>query len=144
MKKGLYIFITSLILVGCTSAKYKDLNDGLYAEIQTNKGDILLELYTDAAPMTVANLVSLAEGDNNKVYDSIKGDNYYDGIRFQVEILQKREEEYQVIDLVMNLPKIRTEICYTNMTMQVFYQWQMEGPNLMEVNSLLHTGQYLI
>lgn len=82
MKKGLYIFITSLILVGCTSAKYKDLNDGLYAEIQTNKGDILLELYIDAAPMTVANFVSLAEGDNNKVYDSIKGDNFYDGIRF--------------------------------------------------------------
>ena len=82
MKKGLYIFITSLIIVSCTASKYKDLNDGLYAEIQTNKGDILLELYTDAAPMTVANLVSLAEGDNSKVYDTIKGDNFYDGIRF--------------------------------------------------------------
>lgn len=82
MKKVFYIFISSLIFVGCTSAKYKDLNDGLYAEIQTTKGDILVELYADVVPMTVANIVSLAEGTNNKVPDSIKGDKYYDGIRF--------------------------------------------------------------
>ena len=82
MKKGLYIFITSLVVIGCTSVKYKNLNDGLYAEIETNKGDILLELYSDVAPMTVANLVSLSEGTNNKVPDSLKGKKYYDGIRF--------------------------------------------------------------
>ncbi|MHB0755297.1 peptidylprolyl isomerase [Polaribacter sp. M15] len=82
MKKALYIFIFSLILVGCTSAKYKDLSDGLYAEIQTNKGDILVELYADAAPMTVANFVSLADGTNTKVPDSIRTNKFYDGIRF--------------------------------------------------------------
>ncbi len=82
MKQGLYILITAIILVGCTSAKYKDLSDGLYAEIQTNKGDILVELYTDAAPMTVANFVSLADGTNTKVPDSIKTNKFYDGIRF--------------------------------------------------------------
>jgi cyclophilin family peptidyl-prolyl cis-trans isomerase len=82
MKKGIYILAILFLVIGCQSAKYKDLNDGLYAEIQTNKGDILLELYTDAAPMTVANLISLSEGNNNKVADSLKGKKFYDGIRF--------------------------------------------------------------
>ena len=82
MKKGIYIVAFLSLLIGCQSVKYKGLSDGLYAEIQTSKGDVLVELYTDAAPMTVANLVSLAEGTNNKVPDSIKGDKFYDGIRF--------------------------------------------------------------
>lgn len=82
MKKGVYILAILFVVIGCQSAKHKDLNDGLYAEIQTNKGDILLELYTDAAPMTVANLVSLSEGTNNKVADSLVGKKFYDGIRF--------------------------------------------------------------
>lgn len=81
MKKILFpLFV--LILVSCNSEKYKELQDGLYAEIQTNKGDILLELYYEDVPMTVANFVSLAEGTNNKVPDSIKGKKYYNGIRF--------------------------------------------------------------
>lgn len=69
-------------IFSCNSAKYEGLKDGLYAEIQTNKGDILLELYYEDVPMTVASFVSLAEGNNNKVPDSIKGKKYYDGIRF--------------------------------------------------------------
>ena len=82
MKKGIYIVAFLFIVIACKSAKYKDLENGMYAEIQTNKGDILVKLYPEVAPMTVANLVSLAEGTNNKVPDSIKGENYYDGIRF--------------------------------------------------------------
>jgi cyclophilin family peptidyl-prolyl cis-trans isomerase len=82
MKKNLYIIILSLCLIACTATKHKDLSNGLYAEIQTNKGNILVELYKDAAPMTVANFVSLADGTNNKVPDSIKSKPYYDGIRF--------------------------------------------------------------
>lgn len=82
MKKAIYILVFLFLVIGCQSAKYKDLKDGLYAEIQTTKGDVLVELYTDVAPMTVANLVSLAEGTNSKVPDSIKGDKFYDGIRF--------------------------------------------------------------
>ncbi|WP_445750099.1 peptidylprolyl isomerase [Polaribacter sp.] len=69
-------------IFSCNSAKYEGLKDGLYAEIQTNKGDILLELYYEDVPMTVASFVSLAEGNNEKVPDSIKGKKYYDGIRF--------------------------------------------------------------
>jgi peptidyl-prolyl cis-trans isomerase A (cyclophilin A) len=82
MKKIIYILVVSLFVFGCKSAKYKDLKEGIYAEIQTNKGDVLLALYPEAAPMTVANFVSLAEGTNNKVTDSIQGKRYFDGIRF--------------------------------------------------------------
>ena len=80
--KYLKLLLLILFIFSCNSAKYEGLKDGLYAEIQTNKGDILLELYYEDVPMTVASFVSLAEGNNNKVPDSIKGKKYYDGIRF--------------------------------------------------------------
>ena len=80
--KYLKLLLLIPFIFSCNSAKYEGLNDGLYAEIQTNKGDILLELYYEDVPMTVASFVSLAEGNNNKVPDSIKGKKYYDGIRF--------------------------------------------------------------
>lgn len=82
MKSSIYILVSFFLIVGCQSPKYKDLQEGLYAEIQTNKGDILLELYPEVAPMTVANFVSLSEGTNNRVADSLAGKKFYDGIRF--------------------------------------------------------------
>ena len=82
MKIYIYSFIIVILAVRCTPAKYNGLKEGLYAEIQTNKGDVLLELYAEDAPMTVANFVSLAEGTNTKVTDSIQGKKYFDGIRF--------------------------------------------------------------
>ncbi|MDO9260743.1 MAG: peptidylprolyl isomerase, partial [Flavobacteriaceae bacterium] len=75
----LFVLIT---LTACKTAKYPDLKDGLYAEIQTSKGDILLQLTYDKTPFTVASFVSLAEGSNKNVTDSIKGKRYYDGLKF--------------------------------------------------------------
>lgn len=82
MKRFKYLAITVLLLTACKAAKYKDLQDGIYADIQTNKGDILLKLHADKVPMTVANFVSLSEGTNDRVTDSLKGKKYYDGLKF--------------------------------------------------------------
>ncbi|QOD61204.1 peptidylprolyl isomerase [Polaribacter haliotis] len=83
MKKYLSIFSLFVLVVSCsTEEKYKNLKEGVYAELQTNKGDILLDLYTKDVPMTVANFVALAEGSNTKVTDSFAGKPYFNGIRF--------------------------------------------------------------
>jgi len=82
MKFSKYILIVIVVFSSCKAAKYKDLKDGLYADIQTNRGDILLKLHAKEVPMTVASFVSLSEGTSNKVTDSLKGKKYFDGIKF--------------------------------------------------------------
>lgn len=76
------IVVFSIAIIACKPAKYADLSDGLYANMETNKGEILLKLEFEKTPVTVANFVSLAEGTNNEVTDSLKGKPYYDGIVF--------------------------------------------------------------
>ncbi|WP_340199148.1 peptidylprolyl isomerase [Ascidiimonas sp. W6] len=71
-----------LALVGCKDKNYKDLGDGLFADIQTNYGDMIVQLTYDKTPITAANFVSLAEGTNPYVADSLKGIKFYDGVIF--------------------------------------------------------------
>lgn len=78
----LTLLFVLIILTSCKTVKYPDLSDGLYADVQTNKGDILLELEYKNTPITVANFVSLAEGTNPFVADEFKGKRYYDGLKF--------------------------------------------------------------
>lgn len=75
------VLVCSVILAACDN-KYKGLEDGIYADVETDRGTIILELYSDATPLTVANFVSLAEGTNTKVVDSLKGKKFYDGLTF--------------------------------------------------------------
>ncbi|MDX6746133.1 peptidylprolyl isomerase [Polaribacter sp. PL03] len=82
MKKFFFISIVFALFISCTPKKYKDLDEGLYAEIETNKGNILLELYADDVPKTVANFVALVEGTNSRLLDSLKGKNFYEGVIF--------------------------------------------------------------
>ena len=83
MKFFKFFFVAAILLVAaCKPAKYPDLKDGLYADIETNKGDILIKLYEEDLPLTVSNFVSLAEGENPNVTDSLKGKKYYDGLIF--------------------------------------------------------------
>ena len=82
MQKIFLIATTFLLLISCTPERYKDLDQGLYAELETNKGNILLELYAEEVPKTVANFVALVEGTNSSLLDSLKGKNFYKGVVF--------------------------------------------------------------
>jgi cyclophilin family peptidyl-prolyl cis-trans isomerase len=82
MQKFFFISTIFVLLISCIPSKYKDFEAGIYAEIQTNKGNILLELYTENVPKTVGNFIALVEGTNSKLVDSLKGKNFYDNIIF--------------------------------------------------------------
>lgn len=58
-----------------------DYSEGLFAEIQTNKGKILIYLEMEKTPLTVANFVGLAEGSLDNTAKA-KGVAYYDGLKF--------------------------------------------------------------
>lgn len=55
------------------------LDNGLYAKINTGKGDITISLEFEKTPMTVTNFVALAEG---KMSEASKEGKYYDGLNF--------------------------------------------------------------
>ncbi|WP_417362075.1 peptidylprolyl isomerase [Galbibacter sp.] len=82
MKKLNLILISVLLFASCSSSKYSDLGDGIFADIQTNKGDMIVKLYYDQTPITIANFISLSEGTSTHVVDSLKGKRYYDGVIF--------------------------------------------------------------
>lgn len=83
MRKLLNVLLSILALTfwGCEE-KFPDLKDGIYAQIVTNKGKAIAKLYHKEVPMTVANFVSLAEGNNTRVDSTYKGKKFYNGIQF--------------------------------------------------------------
>lgn len=83
MKKAYLLALTiSIALTSCKSSKYPDLGDGVFADIQTTKGDIVVKLEHEKTPITVANFISLAEGTNTFVSEEYKGKKFYDGLIF--------------------------------------------------------------
>lgn len=80
--------ITSILLLSiftlftsCTKS-YDNLKEGLYADIETAKGSMIVKLEFEKVPNTVANFVTLAEGKNPFVSEEFKGKPFYDGLKF--------------------------------------------------------------
>lgn len=83
MKKTTSIFVLfALLLASCKTSQRPDLADGIYANIKTAQGEIVLKLEAEKTPVTVANFVSLAEGTNTFVDEQFKGKKFYDGLTF--------------------------------------------------------------
>jgi peptidylprolyl isomerase len=83
MKTNLIPTLAAAMLLAAAhtmTAADKPLTDGLYAEINTTKGKIVLRLEFEKTPLTVANFVGLAEG--TRTSNKGKGARFYDGLTF--------------------------------------------------------------
>ena len=69
----------SIYLFSCDS---KHPSDGVFADIITDKGTMIIDLHYKETPITVANFVALSEGKSHQVVDSLKGKRFYDGLTF--------------------------------------------------------------
>lgn len=77
------LFLAIILILSVIACKDEhDLDDGLYAEFNTDFGEFIAELNYDKAPLTVANFVALAEGNHPWADDKFKDQNYFDGLKF--------------------------------------------------------------
>jgi peptidyl-prolyl cis-trans isomerase A (cyclophilin A) len=76
-KSAVAAFLLAALLVSCKGSG--GLADGLYARVRTAKGDIVVKLEYERAPLTVGNFVGLAEG---RLEGQYKGKKYFDGLKF--------------------------------------------------------------
>jgi cyclophilin family peptidyl-prolyl cis-trans isomerase len=80
VKRTAIAVLLALAAVESAFAQTKNLPDGLYAEITTNRGVNLVSLAFEKAPMTVSNFVGLAEGTIKA--NGQTGKKYFDGLTF--------------------------------------------------------------
>ena len=76
---GICLLLLSSFFLFCDDGK-SDLPDGLYARIETTRGEIVLRLEFQKAPLTVTNFVGLAEGTLSFKNRTVK--RFYDGLTF--------------------------------------------------------------
>lgn len=81
MKNIIKSILVVLSFVGISYAQ-NNKQEGIFAEINTAKGKIVVELEYKKTPITVANFISLAEGKNPKADAKFKGKPYYNGLKF--------------------------------------------------------------
>ena len=82
MKIKSILLLSLVTLFASCSKSYDNLKQGLYADIETSKGNIVVKLEFEKVPNTVANFVTLVEGKNPFVSEEFKGKHFYDGLKF--------------------------------------------------------------
>ncbi|MFC1707815.1 peptidylprolyl isomerase, partial [Planctomycetota bacterium] len=91
MRKTLPFILAAAILAAAFSTvshgvRAEELGDGVYAELETSMGTMVLKLDHSRAPRTVANFVGLAEGTKEwtdpKTGEQQQGRPFYDGLIF--------------------------------------------------------------
>lgn len=75
---GIFALVFFAAAASLASCQTSERPDGLYAILETTKGNIVLSLEFEKAPLTVGNFVGLAEGK----LDTTKGKPFYDGSVF--------------------------------------------------------------
>lgn len=82
--KVIFLLFAAMSLQAQTAKKAStNAAEGIFAEMETTKGKIVLELEYKKTPITVANFVSLAEGNNSFVtLDKFKNKPFFDGVIF--------------------------------------------------------------
>ena len=85
MRKSILLILfccLTTVYGGCSpmekSMKAIEGKDGVFAIMETTRGNIVLELFYKDTPLTVTNFVGLAEG----THDAAKGKPFYDGLTF--------------------------------------------------------------
>ncbi len=82
-KRLLGLITLCILLIGETTMSEAKLKDGLYAQFNTDKGEILCMLEYEKTPLTVTNFVALAEGTKELGGGAGKqGSRFYDGLTF--------------------------------------------------------------
>ena len=83
MKRNILFLLLFVSLFYSCRDEEDYLPDGIYAKIETNKGNIFLELDYKRAPITVANFITLTEGNNSYLATAYKKNRpFYDGAKF--------------------------------------------------------------
>ena len=82
MKTSVILFLSLFTLFTSCSKSYDHLKEGIYAEIETSKGNMIVQLEFQKVPNTVDNFITLAEGKNPFVSAEFKDKPFYDGLKF--------------------------------------------------------------
>ena len=72
------VCVLTACVLSCGRGGAAGLPEGLYARLTTGKGEVMLQLEYQKAPLTVGSFVGLAEGR----LDASKGKKYFDGLSF--------------------------------------------------------------
>jgi len=81
MKQSIALLLFATFFLSQVRGQGTPLTDGLYAEMVTSKGKIVLKLEFEKTPMTVANFVGLAEGKIENTFKK-RGEPFYDELVF--------------------------------------------------------------